>query len=104
MLSNEIKRDAGFGKDGLKGFDTMMTLLQMQTYITVKSFDYKSDAMGKRYGFGTGRYALTEQVFGFEFVEAAYAIPPAESQAIVFERLRQLFPDIEPEKVQKFIV
>ena len=42
-LSKDLKRMAGFGGDGLKGFNTVMTNLQMQTYITVHSFEYARD-------------------------------------------------------------
>ena len=34
-LTKDLKRMAGFGSDGLRGFDTVMTNLQMQTYVTV---------------------------------------------------------------------
>ena len=34
-LSKDLKRMSSFGSDGLKGFDTVMTNLQMQTYVTV---------------------------------------------------------------------
>ena len=39
-LSKDIKSLAGFGGDGMKGFDTVITNPQMQTYITVHSFEY----------------------------------------------------------------
>ena len=39
-LSKDLKSLAGFGGDGMKGFDTVITNLQMQTYITVHSFEY----------------------------------------------------------------
>ena len=42
-LSKDLKRLAGFGGDGLKGFDTVITSLQMRTYITVHSFEYAND-------------------------------------------------------------
>ena len=51
-LSKDLKRMAGFGGDGLKGFDTVLTNLQMQTYVTVHSFEYARDKYGKPYGWG----------------------------------------------------
>ena len=32
IYSNELKKQAGFGKDGEKGFDGAITNLMMQTY------------------------------------------------------------------------
>lgn len=48
----DLKRLAGFGGDGLKGFDTVMTNLQMQTYVTVHSFESAYDKYGQPYGWG----------------------------------------------------
>ena len=33
IYSNELKKQAGFGKDGEKGFDGAITNLMMQTYL-----------------------------------------------------------------------
>ncbi len=54
-MSNDLKRFAGFGSDGLKGFDTAITNLQMQTYVTVHSFEYAQDKYGRPYGWGTAQ-------------------------------------------------
>lgn len=43
MRSKNLKRLAGFDGDGLKIFDTIMTTQQMQTYVTVHSFEYACD-------------------------------------------------------------
>ena len=55
-LSKDLKRLAGFGSGGLKGFDTVITNLQMQTYVTVHSFEYAHDKYGRPYGWGVARY------------------------------------------------
>lgn len=38
--SKDLTRLDGFGADGLKGFDTVITNPQMRTYVTVHSFEY----------------------------------------------------------------
>jgi hypothetical protein len=43
LPSNELKVAAGFGKGGEKGFEGTITLLQMQTYITVRGFHKRSN-------------------------------------------------------------
>ena len=37
-FSNELKQKAGFSKDGDKGFEGVITGLQMQTYLCVHDF------------------------------------------------------------------
>lgn len=71
ILSKDLKRLAGFGEGGLKGFDTVMTSLQMQTYVTIHSFAYARDKYGKPYGWGIARYAVTEDVLGAEVMQGA---------------------------------
>lgn len=60
-LSKDLKRLTGFGSNGLRGFDIVMTNLQMQTYVTVHSFEYARDKYGKLYGYcplcGDGGYS-----------------------------------------------
>lgn len=79
MLSSELKKYCGFGKDGLKGFDGVLTSLQMQTYLMVREFVYKKDKQGKTYGWGVGRYAKPETIFGEAPVTARYEQDPQES-------------------------
>ncbi|HIS73224.1 MAG TPA: hypothetical protein IAD43_10010, partial [Candidatus Scatomorpha pullicola] len=56
LLTRELRRASGVDK----GFETCLTRLQMQTYITVTDFEYLRDRHGKPYGWGVARYALTE--------------------------------------------
>ena len=62
-----IKSMAGFSRNGEKGFEGALTLLQMQTYITVRSFTRKQSKTGEYYGWHIGMYSLTEQKFGYNF-------------------------------------
>ena len=80
MLSKDLKRLAGFVSGGLKGFDTDITNLQMQTYITVHSFEYAQDKQGRPYGWGIARYTVTEDVLGAEVTRGAYSRSPEESR------------------------
>jgi hypothetical protein len=79
MLSPDIRKHCGFGKDGLKGFDGVLTALQMQTYLLVRAFEYKKDRHGNVYGWGIGRYAAPESIFGADLVTARYPQNPQES-------------------------
>lgn len=102
-LSKDLKRLAGFGGDGLKGFDTIITSLQMQTYVTVHSFEYARDKHGKPYGWGIARYAVTEDVLGADVTQGAYHRDPEESKTRIVQHLGMLFPDAFDDDLVKFI-
>ncbi len=102
-LSKDLKRLAGFGGDRLKGFDTVITNLQMQTYITVHSFEYACDKHGRPYGWGIARYAATEDVLGADATQGAYHRDPEESRARIIHHLGLLCPDAFDDDLAKFI-
>ena len=102
-LSKDLKRLAGLGSDGLKGFDTVITNLQMQTYITVHSFEYAHDKYGKPYGWGIARYAVTEHILGAEATQGAYRRDPEESRERILRHLSELCPDAFDEDLAKLI-
>ena len=102
-LPKNLRRLAGFGGDGLKGFDTVMTSLQMQTYVTVHSFEYAHDKYGKPYGWGIARYAVTEDVLGAEVTQGAYSRDPAESRTRIVKHLGMLCPEAFDDDLEKLI-
>ena len=102
-LSKHLKRLAGFGDNGLKGFDAVMTRLQMHTYVTVHSFEYARDKYGKPYGWGIARYAVTEDVLGIETTQGAYIRDPQESKARLMKRLGMLCPEAFDDDLERFI-
>lgn len=102
-LSKDLKKLAGFGGDGLKGFDSVITSLQMQTYVTVHSFEYARDKHGKPYGWGIAKYAVTEDVLGADVTQGAYQRDPEESKARIIHHLGQLFPEAFDDDLAKFI-
>ncbi|WNS46129.1 hypothetical protein [Paenibacillus sp. MMS20-IR301] len=103
LLSSELKVKAGFIKEAAKGFDTALTTLQMQTYVTASRFEYKQDKSGRPYGWGVGRYAVSENVFGTEWVTSRYSEQPAESKARIAEHAAKLFPAAGMKLIEKVI-
>ena len=99
LLTRELRRASGVDK----GFETCLTRLQMQTYITVTDFEYLRDRHGKPYGWGVARYALTESVFGEEMTRSAYGRKPEESKAKLILRLRELCPGADDAPLLKLI-
>lgn len=102
-LSKDLKRLAGFGGDGLKGFNTVITNLQMQTYITVHSFEYAHDKYGRPYGWGIARYAVTEDVLGADVTQGAYHRDPVESKLRIIQHLGLLCPEAFDDDLEKLI-
>lgn len=99
LLTRELRRASGVDK----GFETCLTRLQMQTYITVTDFEYLRDRHGKPYGWGVARYALTESVFGEEMTRSAYGRKPEESKVKLISRLRELCPGVDDAPLLKLI-
>lgn len=102
-LSKDLKRLAGFGSGGLKGFDTVITNLQMQTYVTVHSFEYAHDKYGRPYGWGVARYAVTEDVLGSDVTQGAYNRDPEESKARIIQHLGIFCPEAFDDDLEKLI-
>lgn len=102
-LSIELKRLCNYGKEGNTGFETVITRLQMQTYITVQNFEYKLDRFGQPYGWGIARYAVSEEWLGDEMVTASYEIDPAESKECMIRHLKALLPQADEKQIEKLI-
>ena len=98
LRSYDLKAQSGFGKNGRKGFDAVLTRLQMGGYIITTDFEYRTDKHGNPYGWGVARYATPEQYLGKPFTDAVYIREPEESKERIFRHLRALHPDT-PEKV-----
>lgn len=100
--SYEIKRLAGFGGNGEKGFEGALTALQMQTYLTVCGFARKRNRAGGEYGWPIGLYSMPEALFGAEYVRAEYRTDPKVSRGEIVDHCGELF-GLPEEKILKFI-
>lgn len=94
ILSKQLKRVCNFCKGGNVGFETIITRLQMQTYVTVSDFVYLRDKTGKPYGWGVAEYSTPEARFGADFFAAAYRRDPAESKMRIVTHLKRILPDV----------
>jgi len=92
LRSRELKNDCGYGKEGIKGFDQIMTRLQMQTYVCVQDFEYDLDRHGAPYGWGVARYTTPEALYGRRLVRSAYRRSPEESLKRIVEHLKSVLP------------
>lgn len=103
MMTHELKAACNYGKHGQKGFETVITRLQMQTYLTVQNFEYRTDKYGKPYGWGIARYAAPEVLFGTELIENAYREEPKDAAKRMAAYLEALLPDASVSQIEKLL-
>lgn len=92
LLTNDLKRLCNYRKGGNTGFDTVITRLQMQTYVTIGDCVYMKDKYGQAYGWGVAQYTTPEAQFGDDFMTSAYRKEPAKSQAHIIAHLKSMLP------------
>ena len=103
IISKQLKHIGHYGKNGKKGFDTMMTRLQKQCYVLISDFRYLTDKYGNRYGWGVAEYSTPEKFFGKKFCDAVYKRTPEESYAKIVKHLKKVLPDADPQLIEKMI-
>ena len=99
----ELKKAAGFGKGGEKGFEQTVTGLQMQTYLLLRDFRQRRNRAGECYGWPIAVLSTPEQTFGEELASAAYHEEPEQSKERIYSRLRECFPGTPDEAVRAIL-
>ena len=99
LRSTDLKRMCG----APKGFDTCLTRLQMQTYITISDFIYAQDKYGMPYGWGIAQFETLESLYSEDTVTANYDETPEVSGQIIFAYLKSLLPKATEKQIQKII-
>ena len=103
ILSKSIKQKLNYRKDGNKGFDTVITRLQMQTFVCISDFEYMRDKYGNEYGWGVARYSTPENMFGDDFMTETYETEPEVSKRKIYDHLTKLLPDASEKQILKLI-
>ena len=103
LFSNEIKQNAGFGKDGEKGFDGTITDLQHLLYLCVSDFRQKKNKKGQEYGWAIAVYSTPEHIFGYDCVTSAYSENPLESGKKIAMHLMDVYPIATSDQIKKLI-
>lgn len=102
VLSKKLKSVCGYTKaGGQKGFDGIITRLQMQGYICISDFEYMVDKKGNKYGWGVARYSTPEKIFGYDFTSSAYSREPEESFERIVLHICKTFPAAERSVVER---
>ena len=103
ILTKGLKALGNYRKGGNKGFDTIITRLQMQTFVLVNDFKYMTDKYGREYGWGVAEYATPERFFGEGFYEKTYCKEPEESYEKLFRHISGLFPKAKEADIKKVL-
>ncbi len=104
LLSKRLKEICNYKKGGNKGFETVITRLQMCTYVDISDFVYMTDKNGKIYGWGVAEYSTPEYRFGYDAITAAYKREPKESFERIVRRLRTVLPEASEQAIRKIIM
>lgn len=92
ILSTELKRMAGFGKEGEKNYPGIMTGLQMQLYLVIAGFSRRQNKRGGEYGMPVSVLMTPESIWGYDLLSAAYRERPAASWKRIVEHVKARFP------------
>lgn len=103
ILSKALKQIGNYKKGGNKGFDTIITRLQMQCYVVINDFVYLTNKNGQHYGWGVAEYTTPEHLMGNYFTEKVYDQSPNESYEKVYMHLKKILPDVEEAAIKKFL-
>ncbi|MDD2956314.1 MAG: hypothetical protein PHD67_08375 [Oscillospiraceae bacterium] len=101
LSTRSLKALCNYQKGGNKGFDSVITRLQMQTFVNVADFEYMLDRFGRQYGWGMARYTTPEAQFGESALNCARS--PAESKRRILEHLEKLLPAASEAQRRKLI-
>lgn len=103
ILSTDLKKQAGFGKSGLKNFSGITANLQMQTYLVIADFAKRRSRKGTEYGMSVSVLQPPEAVWGYDAVTKAYREDPARSWERIVTRINELFPGSDDRSIESMI-
>ena len=103
VISKVLKAELDYRKGGNKGFETIITRLQTQTYVNIADFVYMRDKRGQTYGWGVAEYSTPEEMFGYETVTAAYNKDPSVSKELLLRHLGKIVHDVPRDKLLRLI-
>lgn len=100
---SEVKALRAKSTPKVEGYETVITRLQMGTWLVVADFEYKYNKQGERYGWGVARYTTPEALFGEEKIKPAIHRTPEESKQRLTDYLTQLLPQATPIQIENII-
>lgn len=101
LLSNELKAKAGFGKNGEKNFDGILTELQMQSYLLMSDFRQRTNKKGQPYGWHIAAVETPETKWGYDYIAKGYQETPEKSWQKIVKQIRSICPDADESTIVK---
>ena len=92
LYSFELKRLAGFGREGEKNFEGTVTDLQMEGYLLIRDFRQRRNKKGQPYGWPIAVYAMPETLWGYDHIASAYSAEPGQSRELICRQIWDNFP------------
>ena len=103
IYSNILKKQAGFGKDGEKGFDGAITNLMMQTYLCNCDFRKRVNKKGVEYGWNVAVYSSIEHIYGYDYVTSCYKDDPGDSWRQIADHMHEIYPVASDKQIRKVL-
>lgn len=103
IFSNELKQKAGFGKNGEKGFESVISNLQMQIYLCISDFQQRKNKKGQAYGWPIAIYCTPEHLFGRNIITKAYSETPTQSAKHIANHIMELFPEVTEQQIRRLL-
>ena len=103
MLSTELKRAAGFGRDGEKNYPGVLTGLQAQLYLVISGFRRRRNRRGEPYGMAVSVLQPPETLWGYAALSADYGREPADSWQTLYDHVKALYPSAPDDAVRRLI-
>lgn len=103
LLSAELKKLAGFGKDGEKGFEGAVTNLCMQLYLCNCDFRKRKNKKDREYGWNVAAYCTPEHLWGYEAVTSDYKTDPKESLRKLIDYMHDRYPIATDRQIMKLL-
>ena len=103
VLTKDIKNNLNYTKGGNKGFETVITRLQMQTYVVPVNYEYSKRKNGDEYGWGNCRYDLAEKYWGDKLCRSAYKRSPEESLNRIIKHVRKALPGMDKDELRMLL-
>lgn len=101
LISRVWRELCGISKRG--EFDSIVSRLQAQGYVTTSGFEYSVARDGSQYGWGLARYTTPELLFGEAFTEHVYERSPEESRERIEAHLHALLPSATGRQIKAVI-
>lgn len=101
---HDIKRIVGVPKEEKSKFDSSMTKLQMNLFISMCGRSQKVSASGETFGWSSTAFCTTEQFWGSDVFEQAATITKQEAIDKITEHIYEINPDAQKNKIKKFIL